>query len=370
MQTRNICVASFVALLLTGCGAAQQQAIKPSPFPGQASSAVTEPAQPLVAIYDGSLLRLIDPATGSLRRQEGSNQTSVSAVSGPPGMIFVSITAADRSHTDVLAVPLSSATSAQIGAIPGRASAKTISPDGTHLYLSKYTDGDNTVTPVSILDLPIPARWQGTPQGNILRDVGGGLVSVDGQRSYLLSGTTLDVAEYHANSPPTTSRLSLPAPDGFTHALLLAPDGRSLYIVDFRHGESIYLVDVAKRAIIQSVQIRPQETTKQTVCAASLSPQGDRLYIAANNGSRENGIDVIDTTTMQRIGNFLPGRQFYCLAVSPDGHHLYAAAGSPIFADRKTPIVTTIDAGTGAEERTVPIALDATPFLTLVTNVN
>lgn len=196
----------------------------------------------------------------------------------------------------------------------------------------------------------------------------GSAVAPDGRAWYRVDSTMLEIGEQ--TGPPVISHLPLPASDAFTYSLLVAPDGRTLYVIDYRYGESIYVIDVAQRAVVRTTEIRPRETTKQPPCAASVSPQGDRLYIAARNGPQKNGIDVIDTATMQRIATLLPDRTFYCLTVSPNGKELYAANGSPAFAEQKGSTLTTINTQTGSEERTVPIAIELAPGLAFATSVS
>lgn len=344
---------SLVALFLNGCRAAQQ----PTDTPTMAVS------QPLVAIRDAGILRLVDPTTGSERWQMGSRDASLGLAARSGDAIFASSTAADGTSTEIRAISLRDFTTERIGLFPGSASVKRVSPDGAHLSLLTYVGSGAASEPDRVLDLTIPAQWRSTTRNVPPPLTGASALAPDGGTWYRLVGTTLETGTHAGGDSLVVSRLSLPAPDAFTSSLLMAPDGRTLYVIDYRYGESIYVIDVAQGAVVRTIGIRPQETTKQTACAASLSPQGDRLYIAANNGTHGNGIDVIDTTTMQRVANLLPERTFYCLAIFPDGKNLYAASGGPIVAAQKDATLTTIDTRTGGEERTVPISIEVSPAL-------
>lgn len=137
----------------------------------------------------------------------------------------------------------------------------------------------------------------------------------------------------------------------------MSPDGRSIYIVDYGR-QTITVVNTADRQVARTVNL-DRRMTKGPLCAAVLSPTGDRLYIAARDGNDGDGIDVIDPDTFQRVAHFFPGRDFYCLAITPDGTRLYADTQRELL---------TIDAATGEELDSVPIDSDpAAPYLGLAT---
>lgn len=353
---RIVSLLSLIALMPGGCGVARRQSF---------ATPTVAVSQPLVAIRDAGILRRVDPMTGNERWRMGSRDTSPGLAAGSGDVIFASSTAANGANTEIRAISLRNFTTERIGLFPGSASVKRVSPDGAHLSLLTYVGSGAASEPDRVLDLTIPAQWRSTARNVPPPLAGGSALAPDGGTWYRLVGTTLETGPHTAGGSLVVSRLSLPAPDAYTSSLLMAPDGRTLYVVDYRYGESIYVIDVVQGAVVRTVGIRPQEITKQTTCAASLSPQGDRLYITANNGMHGNGIDVIDTTTMQRVANLLPERTFYCLAVSSDGKSLYAASGGPIFAAQKDATLTTIDTQTGSEERTVPISIEVSPALAL-----
>lgn len=360
MRTRSrfIVSLSLIALFLGGCGAARQSA---GPTVAATQPSPTREMQPLVAIRDGGILRFVDPMTGNERWRFGDRDANLGLAVGADGVLFASVTAAAGDSTDIVAISLKDFSTEQIGAIPASAYAKRVFGDGAHLSLLRYAGSGDARAPDQLLDFPIPDRWRGTRRGLPSTVAEGSVVSLDGRAWYRVDGAMLEIGD-QTGASSAIARLPLPAPDAFTYSLLMAPDGRTLYVVDYRYGESVYVIDVVQRAVVRTAGIRPRETTKQPPCAASVSPQGDRLYIAARNGLQENGIDVIDTTTMQRITTILPDRTFYCLAVSPDGNTLYAT-DSTVVAARQVSMLTTIDSRTNREERTVPIAVELVPGL-------
>lgn len=360
----------LVALLSSGCGPSPQPTATPAPTttavpPSPTPMPLPQPMQPpsLVAVRDGGTLRLIDPATGN-ERWYGGDRDAILSVTAGSAAIFMGITTPDGGNTEIIAISLADFTTEHIGSAAANLSVETIAPDGASLHLLAYARDKGDFVPDGVRTLPIPVRWQGEARG-LPYAVSGALVAPDGRAWYRVDGTALVLTAVQAGGARVETRLDLGVPDQFTHSLLMSPDGRTLYVVDYRNGERVTVVDAARRVVARAVTIRPDETTKQPACAAALAPRGDRLYIAANNGARGNGIDVIDTATMQRVATLLPERQFYCLAVSPDGSRVYAASGGPYFAAQAVPTVTTIAVPAGVAERAVRIPLDTTPFLTL-----
>lgn len=361
------------ALLLSGCGGAPS-ATPTLPAPAVATvpptplAAPTPPPAPtaLVAVRDGGTLRLIEPATGRERWRGGAPDAILSVAAGSAAL-FLGITTPDGARTDILAVSLADFTTERIGSVAANLSVETIAADGTALYLLAYAPDKGDFVPDGVRTVPIPQYWWGAARG-LPYAVSGALVAPDGRAWYRLEGTTLVLTQEQANGGRDETRLDLGVPpDPSTESLLISPDGRTLYVVDYRDGERVIAVDVMRRAVVRSTEIRPGESAKQPACAAALAPRGDRLYIAARNGSdtQGSGIDVIETATMQRIATLLPERQFYCLAAAPDGSRIYAAGGSPYFAAQPVPTVTTIAVPSGVAEVTVRIPLDTTPFLAL-----
>lgn len=358
---------SLLALvLLCGCGATQTPPHASATSVLSPSSETVKPSV-LALIEDNGILRLIDPATGDERWHGGAQGTTLSVVSGRQGVLLASVAAADGSATSIMAVSLTTLSSTLVGSVPGRVSLRGISRDGTTLSFVNGAGGPQTDIPDTILSIPLPAPWQGVPSELVLRASDpGGLLAPDGRAWYHLAQKTLLFAEYPSLGLPRISQLAIPTEYAY-FSLLLAPDGRRLYVVDYRESETVHVVDIAQHTLVQSAPIRATGT-KQTWCAAALAPDGGRLYVIGHDQTGDDGIDVINTSTLQRGATYFPRRHFSCLAVSTDGNQLYATNGNPLSAQANVSTLTTIDAKTGNEERTVPITVLSTPAIALVAN--
>lgn len=308
-------------------------------------------------------VRLIDPQSGDVRWQAGGMTAQIAVAPGRPGLAFVSIAAGDGTQTEVFALPFATSVPAPIGQIPGRATVACLTPDGGTLFATRY---DTAFTePLEIVALPVPREWQGVP---VVATTGStSIVSADGRQRYGLQTQVSQNAIYAGvrlrrfADGDWPASVDIPLSTDTTYfSLLLAPDGQTLYAVDHGTGETISAIDLARGAITRSAALRPTGT-KRSSCAAALSPDGGRIYALAHDGTREDGIDVIETRTLQRVAHFLPGERLVCVAASPDGEHIYAsgASGTPF-----APTLRTLDARTGATMQTVPLR-GGVPFLTL-----
>lgn len=309
-------------------------------------------------------LHLVDPATGEIRWRVENRRGVSGAITTPEGVVFASMAAADGSGTDVYAIPPGAATPETIARVPGRAIVEGLGVDGDRLYLVEFAD----VTAEGMLEAAtgvgevlLPERWRGSaPPAVARRHTGGGILSLDGRHWYRMQTTRpegtdalpeleLVVVAFSAGAPPVQSRIPLPEAEGYT-SLLLAPDGSRLYVVDF-FAQTVFIVDAKQGDVTEAVEFG-QYSYKRPPCAATLSPRGDVLYVLGNRGSTNAGDGVLafDTTSWQPVGHFLPGRNLYCLAASPDGNRLYATT--------RTARLVTIDVETGSEEASIALDFD------------
>ncbi len=311
-------------------------------------------------------VRLVDPTTGNLRWQTGGDGEYVAVAPGRPGLAFVSVAARDGATTAVFALPLAQPNPVRIGEVPGRAVVGRLAPDGSTLFVTRY---DATFTePVEIVMLPVPLAWRGPPATPTASTGSFAAISADGRRWYGMQTSVSQTAIYagvrlrrfEAGDWPVSVDIPL-STDATYFSLLLAPDGQTLYAVDHGTAGTVSAIDSAGGTITRRAALRPVGT-KRSSCAAALSPDGSRIYALAYDGTREDGIDVIETSTLRRVAHFLPGERLVCVAASPDGNHLYVSAvdNTPF-----TPTLRTLDAYTGAPVRTVPLR-GGVPFLALV----
>lgn len=118
--------------------------------------------------------------------------------------------------------------------------------------------------------------------------------------------------------------------------VVLAPDDRTAYVL-LRDGfGAVPILDVVTASSIAHVEIPPHGTTPY---ALALAPDGGRLYVASDNGIGR--LHAIDTSTKQ-IGSLDLGVAVTALAVTPDGHAVFApeAGGSVLAVDTSTLTVT------------------------------
>ncbi|MGH2561580.1 MAG: hypothetical protein ACRDJH_21140 [Thermomicrobiales bacterium] len=323
----------------------------------------------VIVVKDSGVgLLAVDPATGELRWQV-EDHDGVSGAIAADGVVYISVASGDGSATDVYAVPVISKEPELIGHMQGRAVAAGVTPAGDRLQLLELPSPDldgRIGPPTGVRSLSIPDRLPGDTVPVASRDDGWGMLSADGSMWYRLRPSQTD-----RDAPPelelsallfdeggslTSAGLRLPNVSGY-HSLLMAPDGSTLYIIDY-YDQVIHVVDAAHLSVVRSINFG-QERFKRPLCAVALSPEGSRLYVLGNAGNWGDGILVFETTSWRRVDHLVPGRDFYCLAVSPDGNSLYASyPTSWVYPFPPTdPLLATIDTRTGREELSVPLGL-------------
>lgn len=322
-------------------------------------SPVDQPRDDVVFFPSVDGLRMIDPATGAVRWEYHRFGERIGVAHGRSGVVFVSVTDTGGGGTDVFALPVtsSSPTPDLIGRVGGDAAVKGVSPDGDSLFVGQFDATDGSLR--SILTLPIPPPWQGVSPYRTMSTGSTSVVSTDGRDWYNLhpmvtqsiAQLNLLMGRYDGVRGPTTSDIPLSTTTTY-FSLLLSPDGRSLYAVDHGTDETVREFDTGTRREVRSASLRTSGT-KRSACAATISPDGTRLYALAYDGNREDGIDVIDVATLRRVGHLLAGERLVCLAMAPSGERLYVSRSGGGLSPSS---IATIDVSSGAKIAEVPLA--------------
>jgi hypothetical protein len=266
-------------------------------------------------------------------------------VAGAPGIFFVSFgPGPDGSDpgTTIYAISIADSAPARIGTIDGSAALVAVTDDGASLLLRASTDDHPTGT----AELPIPMEWQGPPAHASRFD----RVAWDQtpEAGFRVLGFDRDkrlvVTDIRPDEEPITRDLGNARLPNYW-SLLLSPDGATAFVIDFGE-QTVEAIDVDRRSVVGSFA-SGRKLTKMRTCGTALSPSGDRLYAIGRSGNVPDGIDVLDTATMQRVANWLPRHAATCLAVSPDGEQLY------VFSIGSIAVVDTV---TGEEIGTLPLA--------------
>ncbi|MGH2558551.1 MAG: YncE family protein [Thermomicrobiales bacterium] len=311
----------------------------------------------IVVVKDRRVTRLVDPATGTTLWEVN---TWAAAALGPDGTLYLGV---DRDGgSDVFAFALGDPKPTLVSdSAPDGALVAGVSPSGDRLWLLTYDyEGRQRMLPTALTALPLPAD-RVVPDGRprAYRYEAGGILRSDGRRWYGYDPTADPVQFAEVLFRDGKPLEATPLPDAIGSVHLLSPGGHRIYVVSYPR-QTITVVDTAAREVVHTVDLG-RKRSKAPACAAVLSPGGSRLYMVAREGNAPLGIDVYETATFERVARFVPGRSFYCLAISPDGERLYADD------DRA---LVTIDAATGEELAAVPLERRdvAPPYLDLATS--
>lgn len=301
-----------------------------------------------VVVRDPVMIVLVDPMTGNVTNEVGKLNALIAAVTTDAGDVYASVATESSKTTEVYAVPIASARPEMIGRLQERALVAAVSRDGDALLLLRYGLNGPPEPPLGVTHLFLPSnRHAGAQAARPARDLGTGILSQDGRRWFglrailtsqgKLAGGELTVASYADAQHPVITRLRAPVSN--IDSLLLSPDGHTLYAVDYigfdgtgRAGnQRIHVFDVS------AAQPRPGKAVeldrhfaKNPLCAAALTPNGDRLYVIEDDPNaaifNTHGIDVYDTRTWQRVARLHSADDaLYGLAAAPDGTTLYAS---------------------------------------------
>ncbi len=243
-----------------------------------------------------------------------------------------------------------------------------VSPDGKRVYVSGRDGYIKVVEDSTLLGQLTPdpsAGWQGVPGWGFSDRPGPLVVSPDGKRLYVASGTgVVSVFDTENLGTPVTN------PSGITTwqatpiktaiidggiageehyrastpmDIAITPDGNTLYVAfaggytsryDDLSGTWAFATDTMKvlgeKAPGGSGALVPQPVSK-AYGALAVSPDGARLYIT-NDRFRPGGITVVDTARSREIGSALntssaDGWSANDVVLSPDGRSAWVRTG-------------------------------------------
>jgi len=189
--------------------------------------------------------------------------------------------------------------------------AVAVSHDGTHLYIA-----DGLRATVTIRDARTRAATATTPLGTGYDIVDAIALTGDGRRFFAVMPR--QIAMLDAATATVTTRTAFEGPDS---TIVVGADGRFVYAMG-KPSSKVHVFDGSTGASVAVVQLNGIGN------GLAISPSGRYMFVAIQPTSRDGSsgdIAVIDTTTRTVVGNLQPGLKVEHLAVTPDGHRLYAA---------------------------------------------
>lgn len=357
---RSMILSVFCALLLLSGGVGTASAAETTTVAGQGDLVVLDVYQQTGT----EVVRFVNPESGRmwdwpLRK----GMYLFGAAAGSPGIVYVGI--GDGHATTVYAVEAGSLsgmiTPVRIGAVPGRASIWKLSDDGLHLLVltfpGKPDDPRGMPTRLTRITLPASTRAASNRADSAATAVWYDLVQPAGQP---VSPTSRHLwrATLREGQKPELQDTGVQS-SGY-YSVLPAPDGRAVYLVDY-FNQKIVVVDSKDLGVERTITFG-DHPFKRPPCGASLSGDGNRLYVLSNlNNNTTSGILVYDTHSWQRLTHF-PNPDHassYCIGVSPDGQRFFVTSDGAL---------VTLDARTGAEINRVTFDdADNPPMLVLTT---
>jgi len=213
--------------------------------------------------------------------------------------------------------------------------------------IAVYTFTGGTLTPERLLPIPLQKLAPGHTQNQIGKPIPAGmaipaptgLATVPGTQQLLIADEfSDDVLLLDTVSGNILKRFDLAhgpiVPGTYPIAVTASRDGRRAFVALW-NGSAVAELDLQSGRVTQTLPLLPAAVPtapSSHPTALELSPDGTRLYVALANRDSIAAIDL-GKKRMKLAGLYdtrLPGQQFYgaiptALALSPDGHDLYAA---------------------------------------------
>ncbi len=214
-----------------------------------------------------------------------------------------------------------------------------LTPDGKSAFVTNL--GDNTV---SVIDTETDSVITTVSVGSYPRGLA---VTPDGSRAYVAnsSDNTISVINTSSNSVVTTiSGVSGPL------AVAVSPDGKRAYVSTWSQSVAVLDIDPASdsyNSVVATIAVDPGDGDG----GIDVSPDGSHVYVAAGPSGY---MSVIDTTTNTVTTTIAVGPEPFGVAVSPDGTRLY---------------VTIVNVGQGIYPPTTPVSVIDTASNTVMATV-
>jgi YVTN family beta-propeller protein len=203
------------------------------------------------------------------------------------------------------------------------------SPDGRRAFITNVYSGDvsviNTILNVVIATISVAPEIHGITS------------SVDGSKLYVTSWNVNDVLVIDSSTLTVTASIPL-GPVGY--GIVPSPDGTKLFVSVWDEN-SVAILDTEEQTITTKISVGTNPAH------LVINPDGSRVYVQNYHGSSISVLNTATNSVMETIDLTQTGY----LAMSPDGHHLWAGRrffnGQVSIIDTTTNTITaSVPAGT------------------------
>jgi DNA-binding beta-propeller fold protein YncE len=197
--------------------------------------------------------------------------------------------------------------------LEGRLRGLTISPDGQRLFVAVEADSGLIVDvrlPDNVIEDTIftPGVWSYTTSLQ---------VAPDGTRLYAGSLETGDVYAIDLSDNTVEWRVPLSGTSTASGAVAMHPSGSPLYVVDH---QGISILESGTGTIIDTIPLQGD------LGSARVAPDGSLLYVTSSDSAENGSVVVVQTSDNKVVRVIAMPDEVYDVAASPDGQRLYVAA--------------------------------------------
>lgn len=225
-----------------------------------------------------------------------------------------------------------------VGAVP---IAATMSPDGSHVYVTNLADNTVSVidTATNTVSATIALTAGSQPKGSAITSDGGTLY---------VANSGLDSVSAINTATHTVTDIALP-PGSAPSVIMLSPDGVKAYVVDV-NTDSVSVITTATNLVAANIGLTAGDSPQ----ALAFSPNGASMLVSLNLSNR---MAVIDTATSAVTGHIdlLP-------ATGPVGVvALTTAGGDTAYVANVSDVVSVINLATNTVTATIPLPAGSQP---------